>query len=97
MSSQFIFVWSRRMLILMAARQAMEAAMPRRRSSTEALRSSCLGDFEDLVDDLLEVGGAHVGGRGFHGDGAVAEGLGLEARGVQLVGDARVLDLLVRR
>ena len=41
--------------------------------------------------------GAHAGRRGLHRDGAIAERLGLEARCVQFLGDARVIDLLLRR
>ena len=38
--SQFIFSGSRRVLIFIAARQAIEAAIARRKSSSEARRSS---------------------------------------------------------
>ena len=79
----------------MAARQAMEAQMPRRRSSSEASRSSPSAISRISNRIFSRSGGAHGGRRGFHRDGAIAERLGLESGGVQLVGDARVVDLLL--
>ena len=85
------------MLILMAARQAIEAAMPRRRSSSDTLRSS-LSAISRISNRIFSRSPwPDGGGRGFHRDGAVAERLGLEAGCVQFVGDARVFDLLLRR
>src|SRR5215472_11455436 len=55
-----------------------------------------LGGLQDFVEHALQVGRAHRGGRGFDGECAIAEGLRLETRGVQLVGDAGVVDLLLR-
>ena len=94
-SSHSILAASRRVLILMAARQAMDAQMPRRRSSSEAPRSSPSAISRISNRIFSRSGGADGGGRGFYGDGAVAERLGLEAGGVQLVGDAGVIDLLL--
>ncbi len=54
-----------------------------------------LGDLENFIDDLFEIGWADGSGRGFYGDGAVAEGFGFKAGGVQLIGDAGVIDLLL--
>ena len=96
-SSHSILAASRRMLILMAARQAMEAQMPRRRSSSEAPRSSPSAISRISKRIFSRSAARQRRRRGLHRDGAVAEGLGLEADGVQLVGDARVVDLLLGR
>ena len=54
------------------------------------------GDFEDFEDDFFDVGGADAGRRRFDGDGALAERFGLEAVGVEFVGDAGVFEFLAR-
>ncbi len=48
------------MLILIAARQAMVAAIPRRRSSSETLLQLALGDLENLKHQLFDFGRAHA-------------------------------------
>ena len=52
------------------------------------------GDLEDLVDRALHAAGFEVRGNGLDGDGAIAEGLGLETGRGQVGGDAVVFHLL---
>ncbi len=52
--------------------------MARRRSATEALPQLAFRDFENFEDDFLNIVGSDAGRGGFHGDGAVAERLGVE-------------------
>ena len=71
--------------------------MPRRRSSSDSFAQLAFGDLQNLEHQLLDVGRADAGGRGFHRDGAIAERLGVEAGSFQFVRDPRVFDLLRRR
>ncbi len=59
--------------------------------------SFALGHFENLKHQLFDFGRAHARGRAFHRDGAVAERLRIETRTLQLIGDARIFDLLAGR
>ena len=54
-SSQAIFSGSSRMLILIAARQAMEAAIARRKSSSDSLAQLALRNFQNLEQHFLDI------------------------------------------
>ncbi len=82
------------MLILIAARQAILAAIPRRRSARETLLCLTLGHFENFKHQLFDLSRSHARRRAFHRDGAVAERLRIETGTLQFVGDARIFDLL---
>ena len=49
---------------------------------------------QNFDQDLFDVGGTDCGGRGFYSDGALAEGLTVEAMGGEFIGDARIFELL---
>ena len=73
------------MLILMAAWQAMEAAMRRRAVGVFALLA--VGDGEDLFEHALEFAAFEADRGGLDRDGLRAEGLGFEAVAFELVGE----------
>ena len=85
------------MLILMAARQAMEAADAAAQFVERSAAQFVLRDFENLETGRARCRQADGRGCGLNGDGAVAEGFGVKAAGAQFVGDARVFDLLPGR
>ena len=87
-SNQSIFAGSRGILTLIAAWQAMEAAIRVRRvSSFSTCRCSAVGDGEDLFKHAFELAAFEADGSGLDGERARAEGLGFEAVAVELFGD----------
>ena len=93
-ASQSILAGSSRVLILIAARHAMDAAIALRRSSMEVRRNSRSAISRISNRHLFDVARAHSRRRGLHGDGSIPEWLGFESERVQLLGDPRIFDLL---
>ena len=93
-SSHSILAASRRVLILMAARQAMPAEISRRRSSSERWRNSPSAISRISKRICSRSAAPMAAGADLHGNGAAAEGFGFKTGIAQLIGDAGVIDLL---
>ena len=83
-------------MILIAARQAMDAAIDRRSSSSDAFRSSLSAISRISKSTRSTSGGADSRRSRLHRDGAIPERLGFKPQRVQFFGDARIFDLLRR-